>query len=697
MLYLDLETRSQCDLIFHGLRRYCEDDSTQVICMAYCFDDEPMQFWWHFNKFPQEVIDHFDSGGLCMAQNSEFERHLFDYVISNDYNFSPPKLEQWRCSMTMALVSGYPASLNDQGRSLGLEVQKQTQGTRLIREYSVPNFLTEFKEGDEALMQDYCETDVEVMRQAVKYYRQLTEDEWAEFHLCCRINERGIPIDKNFCLAVLNYAKDISDDANRLISELTGGVMLKHTERKTRDAWLMPKLTKAQKNMLVVYKKGEEKMSLDQSHRDSLLLDETLDLDARSLLELISSAGSSALKKYAVAAHTEVDGRVHNTFQWHGAQTGRFSGRGLQPHNFRRDAYGAEEADKLVKAILRGDDIAAPATTMARLLRAMVRSEEGLYYVDWSSIEGRVAPWITRTEISLAKIALYQDNKDVYVDTASRMFNVHPDDVDKTLRQSGKIAELSLQYGGGRFALIGMAKNYGVAFTETEAQGIVDKWRQHNKWAVASWRSYDDAIKKSIKDPGGVYRCGRVDFSCDIKGSYLWVVLPSGRVLSYPKPLREMYVTPWGANKQGVTFQSSRKPAAGEPPIRSLARGALIFQNVVQGTAADILRDALVRADKAGLKIVAHVHDEIVGEGSKLDGDRLNEIMLTPPSWAEGLNFVTSGATIVRGAIWSQDVNSDGSDKSSQSETFFDEIDVGLAQLLPLSTGGVEYGKRYGK
>ena len=49
MLYLDLETRSEVDLIFRGLRVYAECPSTEVICMAYAFDDGPIEFWWAAN------------------------------------------------------------------------------------------------------------------------------------------------------------------------------------------------------------------------------------------------------------------------------------------------------------------------------------------------------------------------------------------------------------------------------------------------------------------------------------------------------------------------------------------------------------------------------------------------------------------------------------------------------------------------
>jgi len=82
MLYLDLETRSDVDLIFHGLRRYAEHPSTEVICMAYAFDDGPIEFWWGTEPFPQEVIDYINSGSPITAHNAAFEKAIFDEVLS---------------------------------------------------------------------------------------------------------------------------------------------------------------------------------------------------------------------------------------------------------------------------------------------------------------------------------------------------------------------------------------------------------------------------------------------------------------------------------------------------------------------------------------------------------------------------------------------------------------------------------------
>jgi DNA polymerase bacteriophage-type len=666
MLYLDLETRSQCDLIFHGLAQYARDETTEVICMAYCFDDEPMQFWWSIEEFPSEVSEYLVDGGLVMAHNAEFEMAIFEHVLK-----IPVSPEQWRCSMAIALTNNYPAALAVLAENMGIKYSKQQHGTRLIREYCAPHFLTEFKEGDRALMKEYCATDVEVMREAVKFLRPLTDFEWDEWHLNVKINKRGIPVDVEFCEEALTYSDEIAADANAQLSALTGGKMTKHTQRKSRDEWLFPKLTEPQMNLLVVYKKGEKKYSLDQDHRGYLLALEDLDPDARQLLEHINDAGSSALKKYAVAAHCHVDGRVHNTFRFNGAGTGRFSGMGLQPHNIRRDAYSEEDANALIKSIKEGYVIDAPSTTMARLLRSMISSDEGLYYVDWSAIEGRVAPWLAEDDSSEAKLDLYRKGLDVYIYTASRMTGIPEAEITKDQRQSGKVAELALQFGGGVGALNNMARNYGLTFSENEAQRTVRLWRSVNPWAEKIWAAYDRAIRDAVLEPGLTATVGLVSFQSS--ESFLWCKLPSGRMLAYPRPRWETYETPWGEERRGPTFQAAVRMSAsvpgavgglevGDPTAKQTSvgpsakrnhlRGALIFQNTVQAVAADILREAVMAADTEGLSIIGHVHDEIIGEGPREDGEILNEIMLEVPEWGTG---------------------------------------------LPLATGGVEWGYRYGK
>ena len=86
-------------------------------------------------------------------------------------------------------------------------------------------------------------------------------------------------------------------------------------------------------------------------------------------------------------------------------------------------------------------------------------------------------------------------------------------------------------------------------------------------------------------------------------------------------------------------------PGCWRAAAASSRAGALLFQNAVQATAADILREALVAADEAGLDIILSVHDEVVGIGPYEDGEKLNAIMLRQPAWAAGLPLATGGVS----------------------------------------------------
>ena len=73
---------------------------------------------------------------------------------------------------------------------------------------------------------------------------------------------------------------------------------------------------------------------------------------------------------------------------------------------------------------------------------------------------------------------------------------------------------------------------------------------------------------------------------------------------------------------------------------RASLYGGLLCENATQATAASLLRYALRAALKWGLKVVLHVHDELVVEcdvHELMDPSTLHEIMNTAPAWAEGL------------------------------------------------------------
>ncbi len=73
--------------------------------------------------------------------------------------------------------------------------------------------------------------------------------------------------------------------------------------------------------------------------------------------------------------------------------------------------------------------------------------------------------------------------------------------------------------------------------------------------------------------------------------------------------------------------------------------GGKLVENIVQAVARDCLAAAMLRLSKAGYKIVAHIHDEVVieapiGEGSL---DEVIDIMCESESWNEGLILNAAG------------------------------------------------------
>lgn len=67
----------------------------------------------------------------------------------------------------------------------------------------------------------------------------------------------------------------------------------------------------------------------------------------------------------------------------------------------------------------------------------------------------------------------------------------------------------------------------------------------------------------------------------------------------------------------------------------------MIAHNCTQATAREILVDGLLKMQKAGLRVVLHVHDEVVVEVKEdqvQDAKRqIEEIMSTAPDWMPGL------------------------------------------------------------
>jgi DNA polymerase len=648
-LWLDFETRSRCDLSSKGVYNYAQDGTTDVLCMSYAFDEGEVVTWQPDQPFPQSVRNHT---GRIYAHNAAFERLIFWYVLQCNF-----QLEQFVCTAAQARANCLPGSLEDVGRAISSSMRKDHRGSQLIRLLSVPQIDGSFNNSPELMaeMIRYCEQDVRAMRAISKAMRPLSEQELADYHTNERINDRGVLLDLPLARAAVRYARDEKTDIEMLVADLTEG-QLKSVRSPKMKQWVMERVGPQALKMMETYKDGDLKYSIDKSVRANLLAfaEENPDEIPTTVADVIQCADdlwASSVAKFSRLASLadEDDHRVRGAFVFAGGSaTGRASSYGAQLHNMSRKC--AEDPDAVRHAMVRGHSITPRfgkrATDVLKgMLRPALIAAPGKVFVgyDWSAIEARMTPWLSADPQADEVLQVFRDGRDIYKREAAGIYRVPEETVSKEQRQIGKVAILSLGFGGSIGAFSAMGRNYGVVLPESDSRRIVDAWRRANAWAVRYWTKLEEAYTRALRNPGREFTAGRVTYLYDKQ--HLWYALPSGRILCYPFAKFE---------GDEITYvKAAWKPAADakEWPRARLWRG-LATENITQAAAHDLLRESLHIADAEGLCPVAHVHDEILVECDAGDAERvsarLHEIMTTNPAWAPELPLAAEGSIMLR-------------------------------------------------
>ena len=201
ILWLDYETRSECDLPERGGYNYAMHNTTEMLCGAYAFDDEEVQLWWHYEPMPNRIRDHFASGGEIRAHNAAFDRLITWHVVCPKYDAARPPLKSWYCTAAQARSNCAPGSLEDVGRFAGTNMRKDHRGAALVRACCIPPYK------DDLLPElgEYALQDVRAMRATSKAMRELTPEELEDYHVNERINDRGVLVDQRLCRAAVKY------------------------------------------------------------------------------------------------------------------------------------------------------------------------------------------------------------------------------------------------------------------------------------------------------------------------------------------------------------------------------------------------------------------------------------------------------------------------------------------------------------
>ena len=229
-------------------------------------------------------------------------------------------------------------------------------------------------------------------------------------------------------------------------------------------------------------------------------------------------------------------------------------------------------------------------TELGREIRKMFVAKEGYVLVDadYSQIELRVLAHIANDE---TMINAFRNNEDIHAVTASQVLGIPLEDVTKEQRSSAKAVNFGIVYGIGEFSL---AQDLHISVKEAKAyiESYLEKYH--------GVRNYMESIKEQAKKDG-----------------YVKTML--NRIRYIPELKTPNY----------NIRQFGERVALNTP---------------IQGTAADIIKLAMVRVDNRlineGLKskLILQVHDELIVEAHKDEVDKVKQILSEEMQGAMELN-----------------------------------------------------------
>lgn len=641
-LFIDIETFSPVNLANSGVYPYADHDGFELLLFGYLIDGGPVEVVDLANghQLPEKVLSALvDPLVVKWAFNATFERICLSSWLARQYpelmagrRFLNPA--QWRCTMVWSAYLGLPMSLDQVATVLHLPVRKDSAGKKLIRQFCTPGTPSVFNLGG---MRNPPASDPDGWEQFISYNRRdvevelaihdrladfpLPASEWDTYALDQNVNDTGIRLDR----VLVDHA--VACDRQHRATTLARAQELTGLENPNSPIQL--------KDWLAAH--GAPLQSLTKDEVAAAL--DTATGQVREVLLLRGELAKSSVKKYEAMQHvTGRDGRGRGFLQFYGAgRTGRFAGRLVQVQNLPRN-YLPDLAE--ARSLVRTGDFEAVELlydsvpdTLSQLIRTAFIPADGHRFVvaDFSAIEARVIAWLAGETTTLEA---FRDGKDLYCETASRMFGVPVDKhgANAELRQKGKIAVLACGYQGGVGALKAMgALRMGLA--ESELQPLVDAWRAANPSVVQLWADINAAAIETIstRQPTSV---GALTFT--VESGIMFIRLPSGRRLAYVKPKL-------GENRFGGTSITHEGITTGRKWGQLETYGGKLTENIVQAVARDLLTYAMHQVAEAGHRIVMHVHDEIVVETATATVDEICKLMSTAPDWAAGLPLEADG------------------------------------------------------
>ena len=610
-LSIDFETACHVDIKL-GAWRYVTDPTFELLCMAYAFPGEEPQLWWPGDAMTDRLLDWFHAKKPIRAWNAEFEVAVHTAHLAHRYNLPTLKPSQVHCTQAEALAMSLPAKLAECGEALGVaeEHLKDPEGKRLIQ-YLCRPYKGRLRKDPERLARlgDYCVQDVVAETAIAQRLRRLDDRELRLFRRNMNMNLKGLPVDLSLVSEMSERVDELQSIGTERCQQLTGGIT--PTQRDKLLTWL-----------------NDNGAELPNLQKQTL---ERTDLpgDVGEVISLrleVAQTSLAKLKKLPMAVCA--DGTMKGLFKYHAASTGRWASQGgFNAQNLPRGELTPEQ----MLDIVHGGIDTASLKDLTGCLRAVFSFPMSV--VDYSQIETRMLLWLAKDIRGLRE---FEQGLDPYKTMAARIYHMEYQQVEKWQRQIGKSAVLGAGYQLGWKGFIAYCDNQDITVDEAEAVMVIDAFRDKYKAVTAAWRACQNAAVGAIENPGTPYMAARAVFI--VKGQYLWIRLPSGRRICYRTP----WLTPGKEDWMGPQINFYGRDRYTRKWSKQTTYGGSLFQSITQGSARDVMADAMLRMWDAGIDVRGTVHDEIIAYGEDLV-DQMSEIMLELPEWCSDMPVAVDG------------------------------------------------------
>lgn len=535
---IDFESRSCADLPKVGGWRYAEDETTDIICLAFKTGDDDTVAWippWVIEEFgvelgyhthpetgrvylftddPSALWDAIAEGDIIEAHNAFFERSLWRNIMTKRYGWPDIPDTSWMCSAAKAASYSLPRALEKACEVVKADVAKDEEGAALIRRLCKPRkptkndprvFFGSKEEYERFIL--YCCEDVEAEHAFSAKLPDLVPFEQRVWQVDQAINERGVYCDIQMVDHIMEMIAEQLDSLTTELRELTDGAINTVGSRKAALEWIADH--------------GYELPNTQGKTLDDFLAEDGIDPVVYRVVQIIRIANRTSTKKFdAMVRRINRDSRIRDTLMYHGANTGRWAGRGVQFQNLPRGvatvmdivcamilendlagiARNVEEDAMIWQAVDDGlitkdmaKDLARytsaasdPMELFASVVRGAVCAPEGreLIVADYSAIEARGVLWAAGDQRALD---VFRRGEDIYCDMASTIFGRTITKADAKERQVGKAIILACGYSMGANKFLQTCRAQGMVFEMELINQLV---------SPAKYREIEEAILK---------------------------------------------------------------------------------------------------------------------------------------------------------------------------------------------------------